>query len=568
MTIVLIDGNKTPFDSLSLEQSVYGHQTFVINCDSKQLGRKENYIDNDIITEIIGKEVVIKIEDSNENDAVVKFNGLVVSAEVYKHNRSFDNITLVGKSTTVLADSFRRAETYSDKDLGSISKEVLKPLGKIMVDIPNDQTIEYACQYNESSFQFISRLASKYGHWFYYDGEQTVLGDYQKKETIKMKLGSKIGSYNVSLSMIPVNSSLSHYDYINDEKYEIDALEASEPKLDKIGKALFITSKDSFGKSEFSPSASAFKVERDLKNFVDFEVASMAAKMCQLHGESQDSRIQIGTAIDLIDKQDNTVGTYLVINVSHSCQGTSLYSNSFRAIPANIETPPTNPFTVVPKTPSQVATIKDNSDPDGLGRVKVLFPWQNINETTPWIRVVNPYAGSGNLYFVPEVDDQVMVGFEFDHPDRPYVIGSVYHGKSAPEYFTEKNSTKAIQTKCGHRILFEDGDESQISIVTKDEKHSIVLSLAENGSINISTEGSLNFEAKEMNLKADNINIESLQELNIKGSEIEIEAQQAVNVKGTNASIEGTAEIGLKGAQAKLEGDAMTTIKGGMVKIN
>ena len=568
MTSVLLDGNKTPFDSLSLEQSVIGHQTFVINCDSKHLGQKENFIDNDTIARLIGKEVVINIEDSNENSAVVKFRGVIVSAELYKHNRSFDNITLVGKSTTILADSFRKAETYSDKDLAGIAKELLKPLGKIKVDISNDQTIEYACQYNESSFQFISRLASKYGHWFYYDGEQTVLGDYQKKETIKMKLGPKIGSYNLSLSMIPVNGSLSHYNYLNDENFQVDASEASEPKLDRIGKSLFSTAREKLSESESTPVSSAFKTERELKDYVGFQVASKAASLCQLHGESQDSRIQIGTAIDLIDKQDNSVGTYLIINVSHSCQGTSLYSNSFKAIPATTETPPSNPYIVTPKTPSQIATIKDNCDPEGLGRVKVLFPWQNPNETTPWIRIVNPYAGSGNLYFVPEIEDQVMVGFEFDHPDRPYVIGSVYHGKAAPQYFTDTNSTKAIQTKCGHRILFEDGDESQISIVTKDDKHSIVLSLADNGAINITTEGVLNFEAKEMNLKADNINIESSKELSLKASEINIEAQQAVNVKGTNASIEGTAEIGLKGAQAKLEGDAMTTIKGGMVKIN
>lgn len=568
MTSVHVDGNKTPFDSLSLEQSVIGHQTFVINCDSKHLGQRENFIDSDTIAKLIGKEVVIKIDDSNENSAVVNFKGIVASAELYKHNRSFDNVTLVGKSTTILADSFRKSETYSDKDFAGIAKEVLKPLGKIKVDISNDQTIDYACQYNESSFQFITRLASKYGHWFYYDGEQTILGDYQKKETIKMKLGPKVGSCNLSLSMIPVNNSLSHYNYINDENFEVDALAASEPKLDKIGKALYSASKNRFSLSEFTPAASTFDQERALKEFVGFEVASKAAGMCQLHGESQDSRIQIGTAIDLIDKQDNSVGTYLIINVSHSCQGTSLYSNSFKAIPANIETPPSNPYLVTPKTPSQIATIKDNCDPDGLGRVKVLFPWQNPNETTPWIRIVNPYAGSGNLYFLPEIDDQVMVGFEFDHPDRPYVQGSVYHGKATPQYFTEANSTKAIHTKCGHRILFEDGDESQISIVTKDDKHSIVLTLADNGAINITTAGVLNFEAKEMNLNADNINIEAAQELSLKGSEINIEAQQAVNVKGTNASIEGTAEIGLKGAQAKLEGDAMTTIKGGMVKIN
>lgn len=566
MTTIKINGTNTLFDSLSLNQSVNGHHSFSIECDARQLGQEDSVIGAEDASKLIGKDVSFNIKAIG--DAVVNFEGLITGVELSKHHRSYDVVMFFGKSKTILADSSKKAETYTDKNLGHIAKEVLKSLGKLNVDIAGDKAIEFVCQYRESGFDLISRLASKYGQWFYYDGTQTCLGKYQKKETIKMKLGPNIGTYNLSLSMLPLSASNIHYDYINHETYSVSSFDTPDPKLDRFGKVVYDASKKKLNEDGFSPGSPNFVTENDLKDFVNFRVSNKAAKMCQLHGDSTDARIKIGTAIDLIDRQDNSIGTYFVIEVNHNCEGSKSYANNFKAVPSTIEVPPYNSFIKTPKSPPQIATIKENNDPDKLGRVKVQFPWQNQNETTPWIRVLNPYSGGGDMYFLPEVDDQVMVGFEMDHPNRPFVMGSMYHGKAGPQYFTEENTTKAIHTKCGHKILFEDGDDSQISIITKDDKHSIVLTLADDGCINITTAGTMNLKAKELNLTADDINIEASQKLSLKGADINIEAQQGVEIKGTNAKMEGQAEVAIKGAQAKVEGDATTTIKGGLVQIN
>src|SRR5690606_21343759 len=97
------------------------------------------------------------------------------------------------------------------------------------------------------------------------------------------------------------------------------------------------------------------------------------------------------------------------------------YQNNFECIPAEATFPPPNPNinAVIPEM--QTAIVTDNKDPEGLGRIKVKLPWQN-GEETPWIRITNQYAGrERGFYFIPEVDDEVLVGFEHGNINHPYV---------------------------------------------------------------------------------------------------------------------------------------------------
>ncbi|MBK6381126.1 MAG: hypothetical protein IPF72_16180 [Chitinophagaceae bacterium] len=78
----------------------------------------------------------------------------------------------------------------------------------------------------------------------------------------------------------------------------------------------------------------------------------------------------------------------------------------------------------------QIANVKDNKDPDNMGRVRVQMLWQKGNEMTDWIRVMTPDAGSGKgggknrgLVVIPEPGDQVLICFRYNDPDRPFCYG-------------------------------------------------------------------------------------------------------------------------------------------------
>lgn len=129
-----------------------------------------------------------------------------------------------------------------------------------------------------------------------------------------------------------------------------------------------------------------------------------------------------------------------------------------------------------------VAVVTDTNDPDGLGRVKVKYPWMSDDADSFWARVISPGAGKeAGLFMVPDVDDEVMVVFEHGDFDRPYVLGGVWNGKNklpppaAGASSNEKPKVRTWHSLTGHHISVYDDAEKKIEIVTA-EGHSLTMS--------------------------------------------------------------------------------------------
>ena len=113
-----------------------------------------------------------------------------------------------------------------------------------------------------------------------------------------------------------------------------------------------------------------------------------------------------------------------------------------------------------------VGVVTNNKDPDALGRVKVKFPWLSDTDESHWARVVTPMAGGGRgFYFLPEVDDEVLVGFEHGDVGLPYVLGSLWNGKDKPPEKNDdgKNNLRVIKSRSGHLIRLDDTDAKERS---------------------------------------------------------------------------------------------------------
>ena len=93
-----------------------------------------------------------------------------------------------------------------------------------------------------------------------------------------------------------------------------------------------------------------------------------------------------------------------------------------------------------------------------MGRVQVQMAWQRYENTrTPWLRMTNPHAGSGKgMYFIPENGEEVLVAFENDNAEKPYVQGAMYNGNETSGYNTAGNDKKVIQTRSGTKIIMND----------------------------------------------------------------------------------------------------------------
>lgn len=258
------------------------------------------------------------------------------------------------------------------------------------------------------------------------------------------------------------------------------------------------------------------------------------------------------------------------------------------------------------------ALVTNNKDPDNIGRVKIKYPWMGIanDKESHWARVTTFMAGpSRGGYFLPEVDDEVLVAFNNGDIDCPYIIGSLWNGKDKTiEKNTDgKNNIRAIHSRSGHKIILDDTKDNE-KFILEDKTGKRVLSFdvkekllkIENkeskGEIKIVAEGKITVESKDaMDIKAkkkitiktdddivfDGKNVITKSKANTKiksGAKFELTASAGIKastnakleLKGTaGAKLESTGKVDVKATgPATVQSSAITSIKGSLVKIN
>jgi len=184
-----------------------------------------------------------------------------------------------------------------------------------------------------------------------------------------------------------------------------------------------------------------------------------------------------------------------------------------------------------------VGVVTNNHDPDGMHRVKVRFPWLNQGDESNWARVVTVMAGNGRgAYFLPEVDDEVLVAFEHGSVEQPFVIGSVWNGKDVAHESNAdgNNDNRSIKSRSGHvvRLCDRSGQES-IEIIDKTGNNKIVIQASGN-TISIEAQGDIAIRSKtgKLSIEAVGVEINSQAGVQVKAMEnVEITANAQMNLK-------------------------------------
>ena len=129
------------------------------------------------------------------------------------------------------------------------------------------------------------------------------------------------------------------------------------------------------------------------------------------------------------------------------------------------------------------AIVKNLEDPDGQGRIELQFPWLSDSLRSSWAPVAVPLAGKRRgVFFMPEIDDEVLVAFEHGDFNHPYIVGYLWNGVDTPPESDPKN--RVIVTPGGHTLRFEDGDGGKKVILKSSSGQKITLDDAE-GSITL-----------------------------------------------------------------------------------
>lgn len=550
---ILVDNKETKFDisSLELDQFIDKHHELKIKLRGVgEVSAAQDFEDPMPYLKYLGKSIAVKIKPTGgdvDEKRQLEFIGVVTAMGVINDINGINVFEIQAASPTIGMDgaqvnSFNYDQTASDI-IGAIVRTYPITVGKIDSTSGN---YKFSVQYQETDYAYIMRLAADKGLFAFYDGREFRAVKASSADVEDLAWRDTLRSFSLNMGTYPYNFSAAVFNYEKSKKFSSDS-KSIQPgsSLSDLTNLAPEASKNIYGK----PSAKivpAVDAAGDLDNVLKQEKQGALGQMIRCTGESIVPKVAVGHCVRItgMGKLD---AVYWVIEVKHHFDEAGKYYNSFICIPLDAAFPP-YPIERVLSTEIQTAVVIDNNDPEGLGRVKVKFPWLDSHETV-WIRVGTPYAGGGRGWIsTPEIDDEVLIGFDQGDPEWPIVIDSLYNKDSAPhdEHKDDKNNKKLYATKGGNAIIFSDADDAQTITITQG-KNSIVLSM-DGPKISITSDsGDISIKSKNIKLETDN--------------DIEIKA-------GANLKLEGGANVENKAAAENKISGAKVTVSGNPIALN
>lgn len=470
---VNIGGKNTTFVSLVIEQEYGQHHTFSMSLDYDALGSGFMSDPKEQI-DLIGKIVRIDLQHGEDTGSAYIFRGIVTKVKITGESGKHGPLIIEGASPTIAFDRGRRTDIYSDMTLRKVFDVLNEGTYHEYIKLVNEPTfenkIDFLMQYNETDWEFMQRIAYQFGENLFYSGFEILFGAYKEWDTVSLTYDKEIMDIEFCSRMLPNEFTSYLYQADSDsivEKESPDNIENSNAYLDKAAEKNHLLTMQKNPKRIIDAPITE---QEELDEMIKRRKTRTAAQTIYIAGKAKTYEPYIGRLIsvsmpDGMGKKD--LGTYRVIKSIHTIDQNLHYRNEFEAVPAKLKTMPVRE-PKIPTADSVLATVSSNEDPKGIGRVQVDFPFAT-QYSKIWMRVLTPNAGSSDvvdknrgLVFVPEKGDQVMVGFELGDPNRPYVMGSLFHGNNG-RGGESNNAIKSIITRSGIKVVFND-DEGSLHI--------------------------------------------------------------------------------------------------------
>ena len=563
---VLLNGENIPFESLVLEQSMNSCHRFEVVCEFMSQNEMWKQTPQKLLSHI-GSRALITF-DHRVSGSPYEFSGWVTDVRIDAwesdpdcevQNHRSNRVHIIGEGDIVKLNGSRGMDSFVDCQLKTIVSQSTQIAGVTVECEPGfTGVIPYVMRYQESVFDFLNRLSSTYNEMFFFNGKTIIFGQPKKSPEVVLTFDQDVFSLCTRAAALPCN--VAAYEYIHETDKQI-YLEGAKDS----GSGLLSDVKEYAGRlyddQELVASSSPVTSDSDLKMLLDKKSKTIGGSMLSIEGQTRTCQVVLGGIVEVIfpSKMNvSSLGRYRVVEIVHKVDKSGNYSNHFVGTPASNEFI-TQRYSGSVKAYSEMATVSSNSDPKGLGRVRVQFDWQKRSgKSTNWIRVQTPDAGGSGMtnrgmVFIPEEGDQVMVGFEYGDPNRPYVMGSVFSG-SEGKGGGEGNNYHTIVTKRGRQIILNDADDGGV-VITDSKGNSIEMDAAGN-TITITA-------PEEVLVKSKNIRFEAEENVTVfagKDYDRKVKENSSVVVNGDNS-------VSVKGNhKEQYDGDWESTVEGSKVE--
>ena len=601
ITISIGKKSLSSFISLQIEQNIGKHHRFQLAVELETGSNR--YVHNiNSSKKWLGESIVVKAANTPI------FVGVVTNVQLHREGSDFGCIIVSGYSATYRMETAHSCFSWNDRTIGDVVKKLCEQ-AKVQLELNPafKETKDFICQYEESDFDFIRRLAHQYQEWMYFDGTKLIFGKPRKlADPIRLEYGTTLSSLDIGLQTLARSEQVFSYHSGADRE-----MQRMTPDLayghDKLAGEAFRASLGMFSKPARQHALPRISNETELVNYMGRKQAAETAETHYITAESQVPTLRVGSVISLYSSflervgnlSEESLGNFIIIEITHEVSQGSYYKNRFKAIPATIKAMP-SPKVRMPLAETQMATVLSNADPEGKGRVRVRMNWQTDGMQTGWVRVMTPDGGSSSdvksnrgFVFIPEVGDQVLLGFRHGDPARPYVMGSLFNGTTGGGG-GQGNNCKSLTTRSGSSLKLDDSagsvtlhDKGGVSMnfdgagcSSFDSKKNSTLNTGQNHTINAGSNSSVNAGANYsanvgkgascLNMDANgDIVLEGKNKITIKVGEntITISADGIVTNAGSGdvktTATTGSVTIESTSSEASFKGSTNTNIGGG-----
>lgn len=649
--LLKIDGSDASADLLSdivqitIEESLHLPGMFTIVVSNPGLaGRSEDTPWKHEKTFSIGGKIKLGFsasttqaqEFSSGSESII-LEGEITAIEAHFSQDSQAPMVIRGYDVAHRLHRGRFNRSFQDKTDSDIVSQIASEVGISTNTITSTSPVhKYVFQQNQTNMEFLRERAARNGFELFVQDGKLNFRQPKSAETLSLTWLKDLQMFKVRVSSAEQVSSVEvrGWDYV--KKTQIVSTASS---------ATLLTSTDS-GKGSDTSSSFSGKPSSPKMIVVDRPVASSseAEKIAkslfeELGGEfvHADARatgnpaIRPGKLVKLT-KMGKYSGSYYVTEARHIYQRGSYWTElSVRGLRGGdllMTLAPQN--RLQPGQTCLVGLVTDNNDPDGLGRVRVKFPTLTPEDdgsahASNWARVVAIGAGPGyGLHWLPEVNDEVLVGFEHGDIHRPYVLGSVWNGKDAPPdaiadaVVDGAVRLRTLKTTGGHILQFVDTDKDSVKqgiylktinsqelsfndsdqIITMKTKEGFQMVLDEkNQNIEIKTKNGLSVKlddsgktitltcggctitlddsGKKINVASGgdvSISAGAGKNVTISGQSVDITGQTGLNLKvggnkvalsAASVEVKSSATLNLEGTMTTVKGSATLTAEGG-----
>lgn len=473
-----------PFVELELDQSIADHARVKITIDLDKTGNSvfSNPMERiALINEKLHIDVMVK-DDKNISNPYT-FLGLITDVQVELTGGKNGWMYIYGASESIELERGSMLRTHSNKPLKEIVERVIED--KVTVKVINEPEYEavipFSMQYYETDFQYLKRLSWMYGEKFLFRGNDLVFGVLKDESGNAKPESSTILKYDEDLIEVKLNSKLISNRFT---QYYHNLYEVEYPSVCDISENSTFTETVGLQSNKLNPEnveIGGEKIKEDhmpkipiatpvydddsIDKLTEIRKKMNMNRMFFVTGQTNVYKTTIGKVIEIdFGKEMNvkeSLGELRITKVYHFFDQNKRYKNHFEASQKSYDYFPYEDVQI-PNAQPILATVINNKDKQKLGRVQLKFDFET-DACQHWFKC-STMDGGGNksigkernrgMIFVPEIKDRIYLGFMEGNPDKPFVMGSFFHGTNAANH---SNNIRTISDKANNYIEWNSG---------------------------------------------------------------------------------------------------------------